>query len=63
MDQKQTPEEKFRDSLLDVVAFLEKLAPLVDSTADLLATCELGLQNAGQLKLIMLAAGSKLPRI
>ena len=59
MDPKPNAEDRFRDDLLNVVALLHKLTPLAESSADLLTLCELGLENTGQLRLIMLAAGSK----
>ncbi len=59
MDAKQTPEERFRDDLLNVVALLEKLKPLCKTVDDLTAVCSLGLDNEGQLRLLMMAAASK----
>ena len=58
-DQKQTAEERFRDSLLDVVALLEKLRPICKTVDELTELCNLGLSNEGQMRLIMLAAGAK----
>ena len=59
MDGKQTPEERFRDDLLNVVALTQKLAPMCKTVDDLIAVCSLGLDNEGQLRLLMMAAASK----
>ena len=59
MDPKQGPEDRFRESLLDAVALMEKLRPLCKTVDELTELCNLGLSNEGQLRLIMLAAGSK----
>ena len=60
MDQaKQTAEEKFKDGLTDVLALAGKLAPLCQTTEELLGVCELALMNNGQLRMLMALAGAK----
>ena len=54
-----TPDEKFREGLLDLVAFAEKVAPVCVTVADLIGMCSLALSNDGQLRLLMAVANPK----
>ena len=48
-----TPEDDFRSALKDVIAIVKKLAPYCTSVDDLIGMAELGLENSGQLALLM----------
>ena len=50
---KQTPEDRFRSGLKDLVALLRKLAPLAGTTEDLADMVELATVNDAQLRLLM----------
>lgn len=54
MDQpKLTVEQSFRESLKDVVAVVQKLAPHCNGFDDLIGMVELAINNDGQLHLLM----------
>lgn len=44
---------KFKSSIEDMIAVVERLNPVCDKTADLLQMLELATTNDGQLKLII----------
>ena len=49
----QTPEISFRSSLEDVATIAAKLAPYLESSADVVEVCKLGMENESQLRLLM----------
>lgn len=53
MEAKQTVEQSFRESLKDVTAVVQKLAPHCPSFDDLLGMMELALTNDGMLNVLM----------
>ena len=56
-EQKASPEELFRFGLEGVIELATKLAPYCNTTDDLVGMCRLALENDGQFRLLMNAAG------
>jgi hypothetical protein len=54
-----SPEESFRESLTDIVAIGEKLGQVCNSVDELVAMAKHGLENPGQLNLLMAVCRSK----
>lgn len=50
---KETPEEKFRGILEDVILFVEHFAPYCTDPKDLVGMAQHALVNPGQLNLLM----------
>lgn len=55
-------EEKFRDSLLDAAVLVEKVGHRCKDVGELLELLRLGLENDGQLRLLMLAVAQPADR-
>ena len=57
MDNKKTPPQSaadsFRSSLEDVVAVADKLSAYCNTVEEMVGMCKLGLENAGQLSVLM----------